>query len=704
MQKRLLFLITICGLLFATTACGNYNIADESAPPQTTEENPFTKSEEDASLGALSHEEAAPVKADDQSVLPYEYNGGEFILDYQFTSEGKLDSIGFLLFLDGKPQAYKVNDTKAEYEYLHCFQTSEKHKEKFSFIFTPNTGKKGDILNITVISITKPDFKPDMKETSSYGWYHQYLERTLKLHFNEDAPDSDGIYVENENIFRNVSVTEKKVTSSFVENELVKNGWNDVTIDTLDNGVYPTISYDGELVYDNINLTNKDTLKIRYTICGTAGARYGISFFLNHKPISFDKVISYDTALSKGNVWIIEATIDTSKLDGFNTFYAVAVAASNDGFANKTGSILLYKEGKTQKSGANKNTAKVGTVNGSAFSGKVHDCYYADGNRIIVAADKLYLYDTQKGKNIASAAIPLEELCVQAYSDGYFIVGVENSSGNDNGNGSFATSQNGNNVKGYLLSKDFDIKNTISFNGLLSKDFILETASATISQDGKQIAFSGLQGLYLYDISSKKVRTILNYSENGRANNIQIMGIDSLTFTGEKTLTYVGTGVSSNGGDGISVYGTVSTDNASVSITKKPDYEVEEVKKGGDLLIMPQSFNKNNGTLLMLNTASNTEKIMAFSSSSEGKDGVFCSGQGRYVATSILGKASITIRIYDTTSGKVIHIKTIKNNNNAYFWRVPQILMLDKSGTCIVVLGRGMNKVNTLITTYKFKG
>lgn len=102
MQKRLLFLITICGLLFATTACGNYNIADESAPPQTTEENPFTKSEEDASLGALSHEEAAPVKADDQSVLPYEYNGGEFILDYQFTSEGKLDSIGFLLFLDGK--------------------------------------------------------------------------------------------------------------------------------------------------------------------------------------------------------------------------------------------------------------------------------------------------------------------------------------------------------------------------------------------------------------------------------------------------------------------------------------------------------------------------------------------------------------------------------------------------------------------------
>lgn len=112
----------------------------------------------------------------------------------------------------------------------------------------------------------------------------------------------------------------------------------------MDNGVYSTISYDGESVYDNINLTNKDKLTVRYTICGTAGVRYGVSFFLNHKPISFDEVISYDTTLSKGNVWIIEATIDTSKLDDFSTFYAVAVAANNDYPTNKTGSVLFYKE------------------------------------------------------------------------------------------------------------------------------------------------------------------------------------------------------------------------------------------------------------------------------------------------------------------------------------------------------------------------
>ena len=166
----------------------------------------------------------------------------------------------------------------------------------------------------------------------------------LKLHFNEDTPKSDRIYEESKNVFRDVSISEEKVTFSFIENELVKAGWNGVTMDTLDNGVYSTISYDGKLVYDNINLTGKDTLTVRYTLCGTAGARYGISFFLNHKPISFDEVVSYDVTLSKGNVWIIEATIDTAKLDGFNTFYATAVAADNDSVTSKTGSILLYKE------------------------------------------------------------------------------------------------------------------------------------------------------------------------------------------------------------------------------------------------------------------------------------------------------------------------------------------------------------------------
>ena len=143
MRKRRFLLSIICSLLFTVTACGNYDIADENMDtPQNTEENPFTQSGEDGALGALCHGPANPIRDDNQNVLPYEYNGGEFTLDYRFTAEGKLNAIGFLLFLDGKPQAYRINDTGAEYEYLHSFPISDKHEENFSFVFTPGTGKK----------------------------------------------------------------------------------------------------------------------------------------------------------------------------------------------------------------------------------------------------------------------------------------------------------------------------------------------------------------------------------------------------------------------------------------------------------------------------------------------------------------------------------------------------------------------------------
>ena len=106
----------------------------------------------------------------------------------------------------------------------------------------------------------------------------------------------------------------------------------------------------------------------------------------------------------------------------------------------------------------------------------------------------------------------------------------------------------------------------------------------------------------------------------------------------------------------------------------------------------------------MLDTISKTEKTMSFSSRSEGKDGVYCSGQGKYVAAAVLEESSVTINIYDTTSGKSIHTETVQDSNSAYFMRITQILILDESGTCIVVLGRGIDEVSTLITTFSFAG
>lgn len=146
-----------------------------------------------------------------------------------------------------------------------------------------------------------------------------------------------------------------------------------------------------------------------------------------------------------------------------------------------------------QDDGTDKKIMEVGTVKDSAFPGKVKGCYYADGSRIIVEADKLCLYDMAKGETIASADISMKELCVQTYVDGCFIVGQGNGGGRGS-SGSFAASESSGGITGYILNKDFAICDTISFGGF--------------------------QGLYIYDTSSRKVRTILNYSEEGTADHM----------------------------------------------------------------------------------------------------------------------------------------------------------------------------------------
>lgn len=353
-------------------------------------------------------------------------------------------------------------------------------------------------------------------------------------------------------------------------------------------------------------------------------------------------------------------------------------------------------DAQNQNAGSQNDTVQIpmgtGMIDSSAFSGKVTGCYYAHEEKIIIAADKLYLYDTQSGKSLANADICLQELNVQTFSKGYLVAGRE--SGNSSSE-----------FKAYLLDEDFNIEDTISFNGLTDNDIILSTTGISVSDDGTQIAFCGMQGLYLYDVSEQKVSTVLNYSENATANNMRILVIDSITFISNKSLVYTGSGINiGDSGNGFSIYGTVSVDNAALSITKNASYEVAELQKGGNLLVMPQSFNKNNGTLLMFDSASSTEQFMKFESDSEGKDGVFCSQNGNYVATASLSDTSVNIKIYDTVSGKVIHTEKVENSNSTYFLRIPQLLVLDDSKTCIVILGRGIDEVDTLTTTFGFEG
>ena len=243
----------------------------------------------------------------------------------------------------------------------------------------------------------------------------------------------------------------------------------------------------------------------------------------------------------------------------------------------------------------------------------------------------------------------------------------------------------------------------IVFSDLMADDYI-ENA-ATISKDGKQVAFAGIRGLYLYDVEQQAASVLMKFEDGTGINGSQVGLMNYLAFSEDGSIIiYAGLGHSVpiiDGEEGFSIYGYIATDGSSQQMTKKDSYEVESLSVYGNTLIMPQTFTSSDGTLLMADVSTKAEKVLRFDSNQEGKNGVFCSSQGNYVATTTLG-SGMTIRIYDTNTGDLLCTETIQDNGEEYFYRIPKVMILDGSRTCIVLMGHTMNDIETVTYVFEF--
>ena len=156
-----------------------------------------------------------------------------------------------------------------------------------------------------------------------------------------------------------------------------------------------------------------------------------------------------------------------------------------------------------------------------------------------------------------------------------------------------------------------------------------------------------------------------------------------------------------NGEDSFSIYGSITVDGSGLKLTKPSAYEMEEIQSSANRLFFPQTFTQANGTLLWIDRATGSTNTLSFSASSEGKDGVYGSEQGNYVATTVLD-GNLTVRVYDVASGELIATEVIENSNPTYFYRIPRIYLLDGAKTAMVVLGGSISEVDTLVSTFAF--
>ena len=329
------------------------------------------------------------------------------------------------------------------------------------------------------------------------------------------------------------------------------------------------------------------------------------------------------------------------------------------------------------------------TFDPALFGGKLQSCAYAGNGMLFVLADKLYLYDTGTSSVLATAEAPLRDFEAQAIDGGYVLSGMGDSG-----------------MMAYIYDNSLSLNKEIAVNELLQGDFVIsETGGIAASTDGKKLAFAAMGGLYLYDLESGSLTTLLNMAQNAGTASISISMLNGAAFAQDNSqIVFYGSGNSIpevDGEEDFSIHGSIAVDGSGLKLTKPSDYEIEEMQSSVSRLFFPQTFTRANGTLLWIDRATGSANTLSFSASVEGKDGVYGSEQGNYVATAVLD-GSLTVRIYDVASGELVSTEVIENSDPTYFYRIPRIYLLDEAQTAVVVLGGSIDEVDTLVSTFEF--
>lgn len=351
MKKRYLTAAGMMVCLCLLGGCGQQNV-DFNMDEEEQVENPFEREEgklETTVMGTISH----GVLWGDNSTYCLTYEGGEMEIPYFMQGSGIARNCGFLVFLDGIPQPYKVKGTDTGYRYMHLFELEENKDENHIIQFMPVTGKEGEKLSVCITSITNPEFMPDMKDSFSYGHSHKAMEAVYPILFQaaagQDQKLSEKANEINREAIRNLTQEEMETDQDFIKKLSEETG---AEITNLDKDVQTRlyVSEQSMLLKETADLSGKETIHIKYIIMGHPGAEYKTVFYLNHEPLTYNGKDSFLSVLKSGQADVIEFDLNASELEN-TTFYAVSVPCNSADYPddvlmmNKSNSVFFYRGG-----------------------------------------------------------------------------------------------------------------------------------------------------------------------------------------------------------------------------------------------------------------------------------------------------------------------------------------------------------------------
>lgn len=318
MKRILLFLLIVVVLLTACAFLENHDSASPKDPSIFTQESipseSLTAETKDGSdLGGLSY--GLVSRTADGRAPEQHYTGGEMSMDFFIQAHGLVGrkGLGLLLFLDGRPQPYRL-DGETEDSYLHTFYLDDETVEPVLY-FTPVTGQSGDVLEMASLLILNPEYLPSKGNPGMMTHTTGSLGYSFLLYVDSDPgeakiPEKLTLLSEPEITYEPCSYAD---VAQWSDDDFLTKVGHASEVNGMENGLN---------IFDNFH---KEQLDLKYSLWGTTLVHYTVVYFLNNEPLYLPDGSCLDLEVQEGMKTVIRLTIDTSTLTGEDVVYAVLV-------------------------------------------------------------------------------------------------------------------------------------------------------------------------------------------------------------------------------------------------------------------------------------------------------------------------------------------------------------------------------------------
>lgn len=249
---------------------------------------------------------------------PYRlYEGGELSMPFAIHATGSIgdQGIGILLFLDGMPQPYKIEENGA-YQYMHTFYPTSGEAYLADISFIPVTGQSGDTLELYAATILDPDFCIE-EGIKGFVYTHGSVVSGTRLRFDAAPPSCDDLISNH----RLISQTSSYIDSSFSE----ISGWSDTDLmEKIEAHLYVN-DVDDEKDCILYGVTADEPVRIRYEVWGSPYVHYSLIVFLDNVPVFTAEEEILSVTIQNGKKTVIEAELDMTGFDGESVVYVMLV-------------------------------------------------------------------------------------------------------------------------------------------------------------------------------------------------------------------------------------------------------------------------------------------------------------------------------------------------------------------------------------------